>query len=73
MIESRCWRVMLWRSRTTLRRSIAYAQFWIEGKNIIGPLSGSQSGAGYWAYPKGGSPKKELSGQSPFGATVSLY
>jgi hypothetical protein len=46
-------------------------QFWIDGKNVIGPDSGA-SDAGIWRYPQGGAARKIISGlYAPLGATVS--
>lgn len=59
-------------SSAKLNGSEGYAQFWIQGKVIIGPGAGSKGGIVFWAYPKGRTPLKIIEGASPSGATVSL-
>ncbi len=57
---------------TTLGGSEAVPQFWIQGKDVIGPEASSNE-VGIWRYPAGGVPIKTITGvHDPFGATVSL-
>ena len=59
-------------SQTGLQKSSSYAQFWIQGKNVIGPESGSKAQIGVWDYPAGGSPSRSIAGSPPYGVVVSL-
>jgi hypothetical protein len=46
-------------------------QFWIEGSTLIGPdLLGDE--VGFWRYPQGGAPLKQLNLSGESGVTVSL-
>lgn len=61
-------------STTHLSQSF-HGQFWIQGDKVIGPLfSGSVQSIGFWNFPAGGSPIKNVSSNnsSPVGVTVSL-
>lgn len=59
-----------------LKDAIDVAQFWIDGTTLVatdGP-NGGKHDAGFWAYPKGGKPRKLIgkgSFENPSGATVS--
>lgn len=60
-------------SSTTLNKSYANAQFWIQGATVIGPVAySSVRGIGFWQFPAGGSPFKVFSDTVPGGETVSL-
>jgi DNA-binding beta-propeller fold protein YncE len=57
---------------TTLTGSNGIVQFWIQGSNIIGPVS-HDGNVMFWKYPAGGNPKKTISPLGdPIGAAVSL-
>jgi DNA-binding beta-propeller fold protein YncE len=59
------------KSTTTLKNAIAVFQFWIEGKNIVGPDSGNAV-VDIWKYPAGGRATKSIRGvYVPLGAVVS--
>jgi hypothetical protein len=58
--------------KTPLSGSTAYAQFWIQGKRVVGPESGSKGLIGIWQYPAGGYPRKSILGSPPYGVVVSL-
>jgi hypothetical protein len=57
--------------KTHLMSSIAFAQFWIQGKRVVGPDTDSTSGVGIWDYPAGGIPSKSIAGAPPYGVVVS--
>lgn len=58
---------------TTLGGSADVIQFWIYGKQIIGPNIGSNPNVMSWKYPAGGSALKTITGGliQPVGVTVS--
>lgn len=57
---------------TTLTSSTGIVQFWIQGANIVGPVSSDES-VMFWKYPAGGNPTKTISPLgAPIGAAVSL-
>ncbi|MBV9333869.1 MAG: hypothetical protein JO146_07660 [Candidatus Eremiobacteraeota bacterium] len=57
---------------TTLAGSSDIIQFWLYGKNIIGPNIGSSPNVMFWKYPAGGTALKTITGLAqPVGATVS--
>jgi hypothetical protein len=57
--------------KTPLTDSSAYAQFWIQGKRVVGPEAGSKGGIGVWNYPAGGDPNSSIVG-SAYGVVVTL-
>jgi hypothetical protein len=58
---------------TPLEDASGVLQFWIEGRSVIGPNSGSAS-VMVWKYPAGGTPVKTLTGfADPIGAVVSRH
>jgi len=58
---------------TKLANSYAHAQFWIQGKTVIGPIAyDSVRSIGFWQFPAGGSPVKSFSDSVPSGEAVSL-
>ncbi len=61
-------------SATSLTDSEADAQFLINGRTVIGPVSyDSMKGVGFWRFPRGGAPVRTISSYSyPTGEALSL-
>ena len=58
---------------TPLNESKDIAQFWIQGRKVVGPDYGSGE-VGFWNYPAGGSPTRLITRgvDGPEGATISF-
>jgi hypothetical protein len=55
---------------TALGGSTSVRQFWIQGRQVIGPDFGRD--VGFWKYPMGGSLTKKIARVHGYGATISL-
>jgi hypothetical protein len=57
---------------TSLGGSSDVIQFWIQGKKVIGPNTGSSPNVMFWKYPAGSTAIKTITGfEEPVGVTVS--